>query len=168
MLIYLITSKLDNKPYVGKLVREERFNAYWGSGKYIRSAVKLYGRRKFIKVILESGIKNKKLLCKREKYWIKEINSIWPNGYNLTSGGEGDDTFTNNPNKEEIRKKLIAVHKGKPTWNKGLHCWTKKHKKNLSIIGKERGFGKWMTGKHHTETTKAKMKATWARKRLDK
>lgn len=39
---------------------------------------------------------------------------------------------------------------GKPTWNNGrrdLPKHTEKHKKLLSKIAKERGFGKWMKGK---------------------
>jgi hypothetical protein len=36
--------------------------------------------------------------------------------YNITSGGEGGDTFTNNPNREIIRQKYL----NKIPWNKGL------------------------------------------------
>ncbi len=42
---------------------------------------------------------------------IRNFNSITPNGYNLTAGGEGGDTFTNNPNKEEARAKISAAGK---------------------------------------------------------
>lgn len=50
--------------------------------------------------------KSKEEMIEWERYFIRTLNSISPYGYNLTTGGEGGDTFTNNPNKEKTRKKM--------------------------------------------------------------
>lgn len=42
---------------------------------------------------------------------IRNFNSVAPNGYNLTHGGEGGDTFSANPNKEAVRAKISAAGK---------------------------------------------------------
>jgi hypothetical protein len=39
----------------------------------------------------------------------------------------------------------------------GVYKRTEKIKKKMSIIAKEKGFGKWMNGKKHSEETKKKM-----------
>lgn len=44
---------------------------------------------------------------------IRNFNSVAPNGYNLTSGGGGGDTFTNNPNKAEILLNMSRASKGR-------------------------------------------------------
>jgi len=41
-----------------------------------------------------------------ENFYIKELDSISPNGYNITPGGEMGDTFTNNPNLSIIKQKI--------------------------------------------------------------
>lgn len=36
---------------------------------------------------------DKSMLSEREKYWIQFYDSMVPNGYNLTNGGDGGNTF---------------------------------------------------------------------------
>ena len=44
----------------------------------------------------------KELMDERECYWIAFYNSNDKNkGYNMTTGGGGGDTWTNNPHKKE-------------------------------------------------------------------
>src|ERR1700690_1413882 len=103
MTIYKTTNLIDGKIYVGKEMNKP--NSYLGSGIYILRAIRLYGKENFKKEILEY-CESEKQLNEREKFWIKELDAINPEiGYNITDGGEGGDTFTNNPNKENIRKK---------------------------------------------------------------
>lgn len=42
--------------------------------------------------ILEFAIDTKDVLNEREVFWIREKNTLTPNGYNLTAGGVGSDT----------------------------------------------------------------------------
>ena len=110
IIIYKTTNILNNKIYVGQ---DSKNNPnYLGSGKYIWNAIKKYGIENFKKeTICECNTKED--LNKKEIHWIKTLNCMSPNGYNLTTGGEGGDTFSNNPNKEEIRLKVSNAGKGK-------------------------------------------------------
>ena len=86
MIVYKITNLINNKIYIGK---DEKNRAhYMGSGLYIKRAIKKYGKENFKKEILEE-CKTKDELCEKEKSWIKKLNYIVPNGYNITKGGEG-------------------------------------------------------------------------------
>ena len=54
-------------------------------------------------------------LNKLEKYWIAKLKPP----YNISSGGEGGDTITLNPNKEKILQKIRKAAKNrKPIWKK--------------------------------------------------
>ena len=79
--------------------------------------------------------------------------------YNVCDGGDGGDTFTNNINKEEIRKKLM----GRTPWNKGLtknsnvvlHSVSIKNKGNLNegtLIAPS------FKGRKHSNESKIKMR----------
>lgn len=107
MIIYKTTNLVNGKFYVGKDVDND--SSYFGSGKILKHAIKKYGKHNFKKEILEvcSSLDE---LNDREKFWISELNAI-ENGYNLTEGGTGGDTWTNSN---------IKVH-----WNTGRTPWNK-------------------------------------------
>jgi group I intron endonuclease len=170
MVIYKTTNLINGKFYVGKDVRN--LNCYLGSGKLLKSAIKKYGKNNFVKEILEI-CDNLTDLEEREKFWIKELDSI-NNGYNLTEGGTGGDTFTNNSNKEEIRNKLkkrivseevkmirlnnlIPFQYGENHPNFGKKQSQETKEKRL-ISFQKKGFKSPMEGKNHTEETKQKIR----------
>ena len=88
MIIYEIKNKINGKIYIGQHLSNE-LGSYWGSGKLIKKAINKYGIENFERSILER-CSSKDELNEREKYWIKEKNSL-VNGYNLTEGGTGGD-----------------------------------------------------------------------------
>ena len=170
MVIYKTTNLINGKFYVGKDVRN--LNCYLGSGKLLKRAIKKYGKNNFVKEILEI-CNNLTDLEEREKFWIKELDSI-NNGYNLTEGGTGGDTFTNNSNKEEIRNKLkkrivseevkmirlnnltpFQYGENHPNFGKKQSQETKE-KRLISF--QKKGFNSPMEGKNHTEETKQKIR----------
>lgn len=140
--IYKIINKLNNKIYIGKHKvpkNGESFYRYMGKGIAIREAIKKYGKENFEKEILENIEDDEKQLIvdEREKFWIKELNSISPYGYNLSPGGEGGCTSEsafkgvetkrkNGTLKKSIltRQKMSIAAKGKPK--------TELHKQHLS------------------------------------
>ena len=87
--IYKITNKLNGKIYVGKRQKPYFDDSYWGSGKYLISAIKKYGIENFEREVI-CWCKDKQELWDKEKYYIKLWNcqdtSI---GYNIGKGGEG-------------------------------------------------------------------------------
>lgn len=88
MIIYEIKNKINGKSYIGQH-SSDVLGPYWGSGKLIKRAIKKYGIENFERTILEKCF-DKNELNEREKYWIKEKDSI-NTGYNLTEGGTGGD-----------------------------------------------------------------------------
>jgi hypothetical protein len=117
---------------------------------------------------------------KREQFWISEYNSVIPNGYNMTRGGDGGNTlefwseadkrslWSQQANKrvgqkrsEETCKRLSEIARGRVI--------TEETRKKISNTNKEKGitppdYTKWVkgqvgtfTGNSHTEKSKEKM-----------
>jgi group I intron endonuclease len=109
MIIYEIKNRINNKIYVGKhskcnTNKEFQQTNYWGSGTYIKRAIKRYGIENFEKSVIVENIINEDELDKYERLYIEKKNSKVPNGYNLTDGGEG----LLNPS--EKTRKLLSEH----------------------------------------------------------
>lgn len=77
-----------------------------GKGIAIREAIKKYGKENFDKEIIEYIEDDEKhhYVSEREIFWIKEFDSISPNGYNISPGGEGGCT-------KESAKKVIETRR---------------------------------------------------------
>jgi len=86
-IIYSVKCFVNNKIYVGWHATNNFNDNYLGSGKLIKAAVRKYGAANFEKQILEFCSENN--WQEREIYWINKLNSIYPNGFNLTKGGDG-------------------------------------------------------------------------------
>ena len=111
MQIYKITNLVNNKIYIGKDTVSDK--NYYGSGVLIKRAIEKYGIKNLKKEIIEECVSNDEL-CLKEKYWIEHFNSTnLKIGYNISRGGDGGDTLSNNPNLEIIKSKISNVRKGK-------------------------------------------------------
>lgn len=91
--IYIIKNKINNKVYVGQAINpEHRWEQYESAvrkgynNQVILKAMTKYGIENFWMEILESQVEN---YDEREIYWIKKLNSLIPNGYNVAKGGQG-------------------------------------------------------------------------------
>jgi group I intron endonuclease len=89
-IIYKITSP-SGKVYVGQTMRsfEERIRNHQRKGSEcpaISRAIQKYGDGMKYEIIEENVPKEQ--LDEREIYWINHFNSLAPNGYNLTTGGQ--------------------------------------------------------------------------------
>lgn len=153
MYIYCITNILDGKQYVGLTTRKvEESNDYFGSGLYIRRAIKQYGKYNFKKEILEV-CSNKKELGQRERYWVDKLNTLVPNGYNLTDGGEIGYVLTEEA-RERISTKMKEYTLSSKNKKRGAK-YSKSHCKNIS---------KALTGRTLTEEHKKKVSKTLSKK----
>lgn len=135
MYIYCITNKITGKQYVGKCAyRIEDSTNYYGSGVYIKASIKKHGKGNFIKEILEAvGGTDNAYLNEREIFWIKEKSSKFPNGYNLTDGGDGSKGLT-----EESIERI-------------------RQKNKLLVGGKNSRYGKKNSQKHNTAIRNANL-----------
>ena len=109
MVIYETVNLINGKKYVGKDSKNNP--SYLGSGKYLKAAIKKYGKINFTKTILEICTSLEEL-NNREVYWLQLLeckNS--KNYYNAT------DTITpcrtGKPLSEEHKQKISKAHKGK-------------------------------------------------------
>ena len=103
--IYKITNNFDNKIYIGKTTRnvelrfEEHFKKTSGGNSYIDNDMADKGIENFSYEILEEcPIEN---INERERYWIAHYHSyikdpLCQGGYNLTPGGDGGPSLTDN------------------------------------------------------------------------
>ena len=155
-VIYKITNTLNGKGYVGQTRQKlnRRISGHKNSKvkRGIDAAIDLYGFENFTVEVLE--ICHVELLNEREIFFIRELNTKVPNGYNLTDGGDNNV----NPS-DETRAKMSAAKKGKPSPLKGKHL-SDETRANISAnhadaSGENNGF----YGKHHTEEARAKMSA---------
>ena len=81
----------NGKVYVGQSHKYNKFNPeYHGSGAIVVKYINAHGTDGLITELLE-WCSSKDELNKREIYWINELNSLLPNGYNISTGGNGGD-----------------------------------------------------------------------------
>lgn len=170
MFIYKIENKINNKIYVGmtgekdintrliKHIKRSRYN----ENRPLYTAFKKYGIENFEISEIEK-CNTIEEMWEREKYWIKELNSLLPNGYNISTGGEGGDTYTNNPNREEIIKKISQKLSGENNYFFGKHH-SDETKKKISdshkglLVGDKNG----MFGKKHSKESIEKMRKNYS------
>lgn len=142
--IYLRTNIINGKQYVGQANDFEKREQDWMcdsrySGGVIDKARAKYGVENF-KVEILRECKTKDELNYWEKYYISELNTKVPNGYNLTDGGEGAVGVIIS---EESRKKMSEVKKGCIPWNKGIPASEEQKKRHSEIM---KGHIPWNKG----------------------
>ena len=110
--VYKITNTVNNKSYIGISIHEpekDRIQKHLsGHGnRIIANAVKKYGRDAFTYEVLEENVFDE-FLPELEVAYIANYNTVAPNGYNLTSGGEVAKTLS-----AETRRKIGEAGKGR-------------------------------------------------------
>lgn len=181
--IYIITNKINRKQYVGQTIStlSERWSQHKCDSKRrqtaIANAIRKYGFDNFKIDIVEDDIPYEDL-DNKEIYYIKQYNTICPNGYNITDGGQTYKTDEyreimservmgeNNPmygmygnlnpfyGKEHTQEtKSILSEKTKERWDNMTEEEYKKevirlHEMNKQMVEKTGGGFK---GKHHSK-----------------
>lgn len=91
--VYLTVNKINGKKYIGQHSTDNPADVYIGSGRKFLSEVKKYGKPNFEKTILEYA-KTADDLDSLETRYIKKYETMYPNGYNMTSGGESKKEYS--------------------------------------------------------------------------
>lgn len=102
--VYKIVNTINGKIYVGqKKGMPTDSENYYGSGMLIKRAIEKYGIQQFKKEILCLCFTQDEL-NRQETFWIQELKAYDRNlGYNISKTNFGGDTYTNNPNLENIK-----------------------------------------------------------------
>lgn len=165
MIIYKATNMINGKIYIGQTVRplkERIHNHYKSDHGYFPKALRKYGLDNFQFTILET-LDSREMLDIREVYWINYCGCKWPNGYNLTNGGEGNSGYVVSEETRakklagftaEVRAKIAEAGRGRklsPATRKILSDTAK-------IRCQEKGPPPSQKGRKRTEETKNKLK----------
>lgn len=90
MYLYKITNKINNKKYIGitnsykRRFRQHKTNH--NPNSLICKAIQKYGENNFIFEVLKENLSIQQA-CQLEQQYIKNENSLVPNGYNISKGG---------------------------------------------------------------------------------
>lgn len=123
--IYKIINLINNKIYIGCSVnpelrfRKHKESAISGGNCLIHRAMRKYGIENFIFEIIDTiPLRD---MYNKEKYWISYYNSM-SEGYNMTSGGEGGNTYASKSD-EELKSIKEKVSEGlrRNNGNKGQY-----------------------------------------------
>lgn len=185
--IYKIENIQNHKKYIGQTTKERpsdrysqhRYNAtHLDSNKgvsYLHRAMNTEGLDNFTFEVIEE-IDNA-LLNEKEQYWIQFYNTLSPNGYNLTIGGEGTPGFSRPQSLEEREKRKesnIKYYQEHPEAVEEIRERTKalwqdeEYRKKVTESNKKfyaehpdifKGKNNPMYGKHHTEEALEKIRA---------
>ena len=155
MIIYKSTNKITGKIYIGQTTKslEQRIKGHLNESKIDKNrpfllSINKYGIGNFVFEIIDSA-DNLNELNDKEIYWIDFCNSVSPNGYNVTGGGQGkkmkttkelsriiseglknSEKWQKTKNSEEYKKKFLGRNKGKK--------FTPEHKEKIWEKNKER------------------------------
>lgn len=121
MIIYKITNKINNKSYIGQTTRslKDRIKQHLKRKDClaIKNAIDKYGIESFDITIIDKA-ENIEELNKKESEYIAQFKTLYPEGYNLNTGG------FNKKWSEESKKKMSKSHTGKKL--------SQEHKNNIS------------------------------------
>jgi group I intron endonuclease len=170
MIIYKVVCLETNKIYIGKTIKTlnvRKLNhlhlAKTGKGGVFHRAIRKYGEDAFIWEVLDT-VMFSDLLLDLEKFYIAKYNCMVPNGYNMTTGGDGASGYKR-PGKmsKDVREKISKSRTGqknslaareKMSKNHRGHPLSEETKRKISLAKMGNNYN---VGKHHSEETKKKM-----------
>lgn len=152
-LIYCLTNKINGKKYVGQTWQS--INRRLGQHKNpngcikIHSAIEKYGMVGFDVAVLAT-VDDQEKADQLEMFWVAAFDCVI-NGYNISPGGRGHKTFS-----DDTLRKMSEAKQGFIPWNKGKQL-SEEHKKHVS-----ENHARPCLGMIHSEESRKKMSATLA------
>lgn len=112
--IYITTNNINGKKYLGMCrYSKPNWRSYIGSGKYLKQAIKKYGKKNFNREIIKE-CKTLEELVKDETFFLKKYNCATNmNWYNIMSSGYATNGFFGKKHTPESNKKRSEALKGK-------------------------------------------------------
>lgn len=167
-IVYELLCSKTGLRYVGQTVQS--LEARWRG--HIKAAEKGL-EWKLPQAIREHGIDNfeKRVICEcqtqnelndAERKWIDELNTVWPNGYNMRNGAQYTHENTRHlmslakkgvPLSDEHKRRIGEGHRGKPSGMRGKHH-SKESKRKTSEALKGRPKGPF-TEEHRANLSRA-------------
>lgn len=148
--VYRSHNKITNKYYIGCKLSDTFIPQYFGSGRYLKEAVKRYGKENFEVEIIEwvRDFDDIRILHKRETYWIEYYNAaLNSNYYNISATGNSGNSILGLKEQDKIKFIEKQRDNGKKRANGGKGMFGR----NISLEGKNNP----MYGKKQTERSKA-------------
>lgn len=116
LIVYKVTNLINGKCYVGQTKRTLNERWYGHCTKAgctaLHNAILKYGKENFSIEVIDTAV-NESELNSKEKYWISELNTLSPNGYNLKTGGDRSELV-----EDSIDKIRTTV---KSLWDEGAY-----------------------------------------------
>jgi group I intron endonuclease len=152
MIIYKSTNNITGKIYIGQTTKslEQRIKGHIKESKIDSNrpfmlSINEYGEDNFTFETIDSA-NNLDELNDKEVYWINFYNSVSPNGYNVTGGGQGKKMKTT----KELNRIISEGLKNSEKWQKTKNSEEYKLKMKKYFIG-------WNKGKKFSQEHKEKI-----------
>lgn len=165
--VYKTTNRINGKFYIGSHKTKNPNDDYLGSGKYLKYAIKKYGRDNFTKEVLFVFENSDDMYAKEAEIvnadFISESNT-----YNLKQGGFGGfDYINDNPSLFLTERRLQALKENHKLasaaltdkWNNDEEFRQERlhHLATMAEISRTNNPGGPFLGKTHTDETKRKI-----------
>lgn len=153
--IYITTNIINGNKYIGQKIFNRNWKSYLGSGKYLKNAIRKYGKENFTRKILEIAYSKEELNILEIKY-IKNYRAVENEDYyNISVGGDDTFLFKGHFHSKESKLKISESLRGHYV-SEGT-----RYKLQTALKGKNNP----MYGKNFSEKTRLKMSKT--RKKLN-
>ena len=146
--VYLRTNTVNEMQYVGQTGNFKKRQWDWRSltqnyaNQYIDEDRLKYGLDSFTTQVL-AEVDTEEEALELEEHYINELNTLYPQGYNISKGGKGRKA----KHTEETKRKIGDANKG------NHHTEETKHKIAEALKGEKHP----LYGKHHSEEHKRKI-----------